>query len=183
MNTAIGNAVEQEIMDEIKRLFPNASLTNKKTHGIDIKMQLWSRNLNIEVKSCQLRTRQSKKYFSYSKFIVREKDLMENDLFYFKIRDVKIMKLVPTSYLKMFLDSRKYTTGKSYTYRTRRGNKYTYISVKEMLSFHFFTLEYFLKHYCNESRCTASCEICPYHRKNDTTFLKLWRLDELERIQ
>lgn len=169
VNTIIGHEQERLAIITLSEQFPNATFTRKKTWGNDITMHLDERIITIEVKSCKLHVRMDSRTQrkGFSKFIVFMDDFERNDIFLFKIRNTNISRLFPSSYLKMQLEAINFFNDKPRLYVRKNERKYTYFSIKEILSFKYFTMDYILSHYCSQDSCSLSCSCCPFSLSND----------------
>lgn len=166
MYTELGNQSEIIVLNELKRIFPEAGLKNNKTHGIDIIMKIWSRKIKIEVKSCFFRVPRDKNHTKYrnGKFILYPHNFERNDVFIFHIRDINLFRVFPISYLQFIFKDKL---------EKNKDKRITSISVNQILQLEFFTLQYILKHYCNEPNCSFDCLFCPfYNRDNINHFIE-----------
>ena len=159
MYTELGNQSEIIVLNELKRIFPEAKLKNNKTHGIDILMKLWSRKLKIEVKSCCFRVPNNKNHtkFKKGKFILYPHNFERNDIFIFHIRDINLFRIFPISYLQFIFQDK---------IKKNKDKRVFFFTVNQILQLEYFTLEYILKHYCNEPSCSFDCLFCPFNNKN-----------------
>lgn len=143
----------------LKRLYPRSIIVHNEKNDnecrIDLEFKIWSRKINIEVKSCKFRVKNSNKRnnYTYGKFMIYPNNLVNNDVFIFHVRDIDVYRIIPTSYLKMLYDD---------LIKNSNDKKKFSISCLSILKTRFFTMDYILKHYCNQPSCSFNCEICPF---------------------